>query len=242
MNPTDEHLVRIGRRHFVLVPWLRAYLAGRDEIIREDCVECVDQPTERYEGKLRRHGQEYAHALLASRLLVPAPADLAAPPPAVDAESAVHEAGHAIVGHLLGLQVRKVTACALPSQDRDGYEVRTPFCQAQLPDPVDPLVHATWIVAGKAATTVLLGVEERGDGFDNRALEALADRAHLAPPHLARLEGQARQRAAQLVRRHEAAVRSLADRLLERPVLSERRFQRALARAMAMSAQASEPD
>lgn len=119
------------------------------------------------------------------------------------AETAVHEAGHAVVAVRLGM--RFVSAHAVPSSNVHGVL----FGQTRMMNlPADPMENAIVIYAGPAAEREFFGRARPVAGTDRTQLRELAgDRGE---PWRRR----ARERARELVRANRAAVERVATALL----------------------------
>jgi hypothetical protein len=129
--------------------------------------------------------------------------------------TAIHEAGHAVVGLRYGLRVDWVSLVPV-----DGARGRCHFDGDRSPDP-GPLHCAAMFVAGQLAVRMMLGRPERAnwlDEADSDIENALAILAVLPNPLLGRQIAELQERSALWTRWDQ--VRRLADALEQRKIIS----------------------
>jgi ATP-dependent Zn protease len=155
--------------------------------------------------------------------------------------TAVHEAGHAVIGRVLKQVCGPASIRPNPAEDEAGYSI----CA----DPYDTLGYwddlGRWrgpdalvsiicgrimiYMAGRAAEEEFFGSCAGGDGDDRRQINLMLDR--LLPsdadvPHYAK---RLRSHTQALVRRHRDAIACIAALLLARKTLQSEEIERALA-------------
>ncbi|MBR1149336.1 hypothetical protein [Bradyrhizobium sp. JYMT SZCCT0428] len=143
--------------------------------------------------------------------------------------TAIHEAGHAVIGRALGLK------CGGASIVRDGQFAGF----ADIEDPDESGILSGWRargryrkpnlpwrgfilakMAGAEAEAVLLGLSKGGDADDRYRIEEMLDNADLTFDQWDRREPRMRATTRRLIRYHEAAIKSVAAALLIYEALS----------------------
>ena len=142
--------------------------------------------------------------------------------------TAAHEAGHAVVGRILGMNCGPVSIladedsaghsiCADPWATMHSWDRRGRFREARSVFIGRILTY----MAGAEAETCLLGSCQGGDGDDREQIgEMLSTREiGVSKGNLARLERRLRQVSRMLVRRHLLAIKQLAEALEDRKMI-----------------------
>jgi ATP-dependent Zn protease len=145
--------------------------------------------------------------------------------------TAIHEAGHAVIGRVLGIPCGSVTIVPDEADRSAGHALNgTPYqtWEHWLDErgrhremAVAYRAHIRMLMAGAEAENVILGAGQGGDGYDQHEIalmaENLIDTTSDAWLRLAaRLQGQT----VQLVRKHRDKIQRVADALVERRTLS----------------------
>jgi ATP-dependent Zn protease len=140
--------------------------------------------------------------------------------------TAVHEAGHAVVARVLGLQCGKVTIAANYRTRDAGYGViADPWAAVARWDergkyrPAEAALRARVIayMAGREAEEELLGHCPGGDGDDQYQIALMLDTLGQTE-----LEPRLRTFARAIVRRHRSKIEALARALMERRTMSDK--------------------
>jgi hypothetical protein len=156
--------------------------------------------------------------------------------------TAIHEAGHAVIGRVLGMICGRATIVPDEAEGEAGHAITgTPylvqaawekqyFAQLErgLPPPkyrdVGPIFHGQIItcMAGAEAENALLGRCNLGDAGDRYEIEKLADTrwAFASGEEWARAEPRMRRQARRLVRKHRDKIERVAKALLQRKSLT----------------------
>lgn len=141
---------------------------------------------------------------------------------------AIHEAGHAVVAHVLGLPYGNVTVEAdddsaghIVLADQWGileaWEKREKWCRDE-----ETAIRARTmcVMAGREAEEECLGHCEGGDGDDQYWVVMMLDSSAIPAERLERWEARLRRHARGLVRRHRSAIEHIARELMAKQRLS----------------------
>jgi hypothetical protein len=145
--------------------------------------------------------------------------------------AAVHEAGHAVIGRVLGIPCGHATILA--DDESNGHNLAEPpykilgrwwddLGRYYREEAVAFHARIMAYMAGAEAERVLLGVCNGGDGNDLSEIAWMANSAgyDTFSGEWTRRRGQLRRQTVRLLRKHQATVRSVADALLEKHVLA----------------------
>jgi hypothetical protein len=145
---------------------------------------------------------------------------------------AVHEAGHAVIGRVLGLACGEATIEPSTDSENLGYAVISNPLQhwERGEGPRRPLAEAFCIslYAGAEAERLIVGSNPVGDGTDcergTAAMNAVGVRgaSYVADDAYDRYEARLRGRATGLVRQYRRAIERVADALLSGPLTNEK--------------------
>jgi ATP-dependent Zn protease len=142
--------------------------------------------------------------------------------------TAVHEAGHAVIGRLLGLICGDVTIVRDTAGGTEGYATcADPWLTQGIWDKCERYRYREVILrsrivtyaAGREAEEEILGTCRGGDGDDQTQIAYMLDSLGIADEALAGNEVRLRKRARALVRRHRAVIEGVAEQLLSRGAL-----------------------
>ena len=155
--------------------------------------------------------------------------------------TAYHEAGHAVIGRVLGLACGGASIVTNEAEDEAGHAIiRDPWAtisrweqefMAQVEQGREPLkchgvrsaFRGTIIarMAGAEAENELLGCYLGGDGNDRREIEMMAESgdAELPDDLWRRYEPRMRRQSRRLIRKHRSKVVCVAQALLKRTTL-----------------------
>jgi ATP-dependent Zn protease len=144
-------------------------------------------------------------------------------------ESAVHEAGHAVIARALGIPAGEVTI--QPTVDSLGHSVfADPRFDWRRGDGSKAKAANTFVVAlfaGAEAERILLKSQVVGDGVDQeRATACLAwagavrGASFVGDEHFDRHEAKLRKKSVELVLKYRPQIELLADALMERETLT----------------------
>jgi hypothetical protein len=158
--------------------------------------------------------------------------------------AAVHEAGHAVVGRVLGYPCGGATIIGNAAEGEVGYSVACdPWLASSIwdarqmqaaalgkstkcRDVVRSAFRARILIfmAGAEAERELLGIDAQGDGDDRREIELTAQfgGAELSDGWEPRMRRQTRQ----LVRKHRSAIERVAHALIDKQTLAGTRLDR----------------
>jgi len=150
--------------------------------------------------------------------------------------TAIHEAGHAVIGRVLGLSCGGASIIANEAEDEAGHAIiHDPWAtvsrwesafRAKVEQGIVPLrcrearlaFRGTIIarVAGAEAEAVLLGVCAGGDGYDREQIEMMAesDNSELPADLWGRYEPRMRRQARRLIRKHRSKIEQVAQALM----------------------------
>ena len=155
-------------------------------------------------------------------------------------QTAIHEAGHAVIGRVLAMSCKGATI--RPDHDSVGHAITEDIYRTQTEwerrghwrDP-----HAIYVgriltfMAGAEAVRVLLGeVDDPGDDDDRMQVLYMLDDMPRAPADLGRYERRLRQITRMLVRRHRERIERVADELERRTTLSASRLDTLVGRSI----------
>lgn len=138
--------------------------------------------------------------------------------------TAIHEAGHAVIGRVLGIPFGGATIEA--DEDSDGhsicpdqYEIAQAWDDAGIYHRGMTSVYRARILAwmaGAEAERECLGAPSLGDGDDRRWIDIMLEELLPAGADTAKAERRLRQACWQLVRRHRSTIERVAALLIER--------------------------
>jgi len=146
--------------------------------------------------------------------------------------TAIHEAGHAVVGRVLGLTCGKVTIGANYRTRTLGYGVIaepwfTVDCWEQRgryrPPEAAFRGRILAYMAGREAEEELLGNSEGGDDDDQYQIALMLMDLYRGEDRQAKFEGRLRRAARSLVRRHRPKIEALSRALIEQRTMSDKR-------------------
>ena len=145
-------------------------------------------------------------------------------------DTAVHEAAHAVIGRVLGIEAGEVTIRPTPDQSIGHSVLADPRFDWRRCDGTKAKAANSFVVAlfaGAEAEHYLMHSQEVGDGIDQeRATACLAwagavrGASFVGDDHFDRHEANLRKKAAAPVRQHRSAIERVANALLERETLS----------------------
>jgi hypothetical protein len=155
--------------------------------------------------------------------------------------TAIHEAGHAVIGRVLGLVCGPVTVTAdhesaghsIIADPWDTISAWNDALQAQVECGACPVKYynpraafrGTIVarMAGAEAEVILLGRCQGGDGRDRREIELLAasSDSECSGDEWDRYEPRMRRQARRLIRKHRATIERVAAELLKRRTLTK---------------------
>jgi hypothetical protein len=149
--------------------------------------------------------------------------------------SAIHEAGHAVIGRVLLLRCGEATIKLNPEAGEAGYAItHDPWATVQAWDDCGiyrRAMHASAIkgrilafMAGRAAEEECIGHCRGGDGDDRHQIDLMLDSRSPADADIARIERRLRSMARQLVRRHRIMIERVAAELLEHTAVDGERL------------------
>jgi hypothetical protein len=187
----------------------------------------------------RRRPKPYQRRALAQRCDgFPA---IMASPNARRRQTAIHEAGHAVIGRVLAMSCKGATI--QPDHDSAWHAIlEGPYTtvaewerRGHYRDPqVVYIGRILTFMAGAEAVRMLLGVlDDLGDHDDLTQVWYMLEDMPRAPADLGRYELRLRQMACMLVRRHRERIERVADELERRTTLSRSHLDRLVGRSIA---------
>jgi hypothetical protein len=155
--------------------------------------------------------------------------------------TAIHEAGHAVIGRVLGLSCGSVTIIANPAEGEAGHaiifdpwktasdwdraleeQVERGFVLSKCHD-ARSAFRGTILakMAGAEAENEIIGACQGGDGADRSEIEMMAESpvTGFSEALWERYESRMRRQVRRLVRKHRAGIERVAEALLERHIL-----------------------
>jgi ATP-dependent Zn protease len=145
--------------------------------------------------------------------------------------TAVHEAGHAVIGRVLGMACGPATI--VPDDDSEGHSITfdpwvTYECWEERGKSRGDDMHSIYIgriltlMAGAEAERELLGTCNGGDGSDLDQIEraAVSSDGFSSHDEWKRYEPRMRRQVRRLVRKYRAKIEPVAQALIEREILS----------------------
>jgi ATP-dependent Zn protease len=153
--------------------------------------------------------------------------------------TAIHEAGHAVLGRVLTLVCDSATI--KPDHDSAGHSLtHDPWAciyewekRGKVREP-DAVWHARIIgfMAGAEAEAELLGAVPRGDSDDRYQIELMAEQLYRDKISWEKLEPRLRAMTRMLVRRHRVLIARVADALIDRTTLSAEELDKLVGRSV----------
>jgi len=151
--------------------------------------------------------------------------------------TAIHEAGHAVIGRILNFRCGK-TSIRLQGKT-SGYSIIPDPCQAtddwekrwgKFHRDEDRALRARIMIqmAGRAAEEECLGECPGGDDDDQYRIAGMIVDLCVGPKSGEALQHRLRRMTAQLVRRHRQKIETLARALIEQPTMTDRQIRSAI--------------
>jgi len=166
--------------------------------------------------------------------------------------TAIHEAGHAVVGRVLGMVCGDATIVPDCEKGEAGYSIICDPWATASKYSLDTLSEEEWLraddtgiwpikvrdsrlafrgriltcMAGAEAEKELLGYYVGGDGDDRRDINIVVDSGHAEIPDWPRYEARARRQVRRLVRKHRRKIERVAAALQRRTTLTAEQIDR----------------
>jgi ATP-dependent Zn protease len=144
--------------------------------------------------------------------------------------TAIHEAGHAVIGRVLTLVCGDTTIMPDHKDGAAGHTIiAEPYeCEREwrkrgkIRDKDNAVFHGRIMayMAGVEAELILLGSTKGGDDDDRRQIELMAEELDHDPADWGRWEIRLRRQTRRLIRRHRDRIERVADALLAKRKLS----------------------
>lgn len=140
--------------------------------------------------------------------------------------TAIHEAGHAVIGRVLGMVCGHATIA--PDADSAGHHfIADPWMTYEQWDSAGKYRDLTSVLrgrivafmAGVVAERELLGRDSGGDGDDQRQIAWMSEELPGSKVQQLKQVSRLQKSAVHLVRRHEATIREVANALMEEETL-----------------------
>lgn len=149
--------------------------------------------------------------------------------------TAIHEAGHAVIGRVLGMLCGGATIVRSPEEGEAGHAItEDPYgtldywgatLRKYRADEMRSIIcgRIITVMAGAEAEAEILGKCRGGDGNDRRQITQMTETHYFPIERLeewSRWEPRMRRQTRRLVRRHRATIQRVADNLKKRKTLT----------------------